>query len=82
MDVSAKITSKGQITVPKSVRDALRLAPGDRVLFRIERNRAVLARTPDFLELAGSVEVPPAARGLSWSEIRRRTASDLAKRRS
>jgi AbrB family looped-hinge helix DNA binding protein len=70
MDVSAKVTSKGQITVPKAVRDALGLAPGDRVLFRIQDGHALLARTPDLLELAGSVPVPESVRGLSWAQIR------------
>jgi AbrB family looped-hinge helix DNA binding protein len=49
MDVAAKLTSKGQMTVPKAVRDALGLKEGDEVVFRVEGNRAVLARTPDFL---------------------------------
>lgn len=30
---SAKITSKGQVTLPKQVREQLRLKPGDRVDF-------------------------------------------------
>jgi hypothetical protein len=38
----------------------------------IEGERAILARTPNLLELAGSVPVPAEARGLSWQEIRRR----------
>lgn len=37
------------MTVPKAVRDALGLQSGDRVVFRVEGNRPVLARTPDFL---------------------------------
>lgn len=73
MDVAARISSKGQITIPKSVREALRLSEGDQVVFRlIEGERAILARTPDLLELAGSVPVPARVRGLSWDEIRRR----------
>ncbi len=73
MDIAARITSKGQITIPKSVRDALKLNEGDRVVFRvIEGERAILARTPDLLELAGSVSVPADVRGLPWEEIRRR----------
>ena len=32
--IYAKITSKGQITIPKSVRDHLDLKPGDRIEFR------------------------------------------------
>ena len=54
MDIAATITAKGQITIPKEVRDALPLAQGDRVMFRVEQHRAVLARTPDLLSLAGT----------------------------
>jgi AbrB family looped-hinge helix DNA binding protein len=73
MDVAARMTSKGQITIPKPVRDALKLNEGDRVVFRvIEGERAILARTPDLLELAGSVAVPAGVRGLPWEEMRRR----------
>ncbi|MCC6157599.1 MAG: AbrB/MazE/SpoVT family DNA-binding domain-containing protein [Deltaproteobacteria bacterium] len=32
---SAKLTVKGQITIPKTVRDAMRLGTGDRVTFRL-----------------------------------------------
>ncbi len=31
--VTATLTSKGQLTIPKRVRDALRLHTGDRVMF-------------------------------------------------
>jgi antitoxin PrlF len=73
MDVAARITSKGQITIPKPVREALKLGEGDQVVFRvIEGERAILARTPDLLELAGSIPVAPEVRGLPWAEIRRR----------
>ncbi len=70
MDIVAKLTSKGQITVPKVVRDTLALRPGDRVLFRLEDHRAVLARTEDFLDLAGSVPVPPGKKGADWQQVR------------
>ncbi|MGN2635725.1 AbrB/MazE/SpoVT family DNA-binding domain-containing protein [Nocardia takedensis] len=70
MDAQARLTSKGQLTVPKAVRDALELHTGDTVLFRVEGQVVVLARTPDLLELAGSVPVPPEVRGRSWEDIR------------
>lgn len=70
MDVTAKMTSKGQITVPKAVRNALELDTGDDVLFRVVGRQVVMAKIPDFLELAGSVPVPPELRGASWEEIR------------
>ncbi|MBF6211443.1 AbrB/MazE/SpoVT family DNA-binding domain-containing protein [Nocardia puris] len=58
------------MTVPKAVRDALDLHAGDNVHFRVEGEIVVLAKTPDLLELAGSVQVPPAVRGKTWDEIR------------
>lgn len=78
MDVAARVTSKGQVTVPKAVRDALGIAEGDEVVFRVEGNRAVLARTPDFLALAGTVRVPASKRNVAWDEAIRRTRSDRA----
>lgn len=73
MEAAARLTSKGQITIPKSVREALGLHEGDAVIFRVEGERAVLGRTPELLDLAGSVSVPAAKRGASWDEIRQTT---------
>ena len=73
MEISARLSSKGQVTVPRAVRDALSLEEGDRLVFRVDGQRAVLARTPDLLALAGSVEVPAAKRGTPWAEVRRQT---------
>lgn len=81
MDVAAKMSSKGQITVPKAVRDALGIGEGDDVVFRVEGNRAVLARTPDFLSLAGSIAVPAAKRNAAWDDVIRSTHAGRAARR-
>ena len=64
------------MTVPKAVREALGIKEGDEVIFRVEGNRAVLARRPDFLSLAGSIRVPAAKRNVAWDEVIRRTRSD------
>jgi looped-hinge helix DNA binding domain, AbrB family len=69
METSARLSSKGQITVPRSVRTALGLKEGDNVVFRVDGQRATLSKTPDFLDLAGSVSVPAELRGRPWSEI-------------
>ena len=82
MDAAAKVTSKGQVTVPKVVRDALGIKEGDEVVFRVEGNRAVLAKTPNFLELAGTIKVPAAMRNAAWDDVLRKSrASRAAKRR-
>ena len=73
MDASARVTSKGQVTIPKSVRDALGLDEGDEIVFRVEQTRAVVAKTADFLDMAGAVAVPSAKRGTPWDEVLRQT---------
>ncbi len=42
--VTATMTSKGQLTVPKEIRDRLGLAPGDKVEFVQGDDRAVVMR--------------------------------------
>jgi len=81
VDARAKLTSKGQVTIPKSVRDALDLHEGDELLFRVERSRALLAKTPDLIALAGSVAVPAAKRGTPWDEVLRQTRRARAEQR-
>lgn len=81
MDAAARLTSKGQITIPKGVRDALQLREGDEVVFRVERQRAVLAKTPDFIELAGSVATPAAKLGTPWDEVLSRSRRARAEKR-
>jgi antitoxin PrlF len=81
MDALARMTSKGQVTIPKTVRDALDLHEGDEIVFRVERKRAIVAKTPDFVELAGAVFVPPAKRGTSWDEVLRQTRRARAEKR-
>lgn len=40
--ISARVSAKGQITLPERVRQALEVKPGDRVLFVVEDKRVVL----------------------------------------
>lgn len=81
MDTSARVTSKGQVTIPKTVRDALQLHEGDQLVFRVERTRAILAKTPDFIGMAGTVAVPEAKRGTPWDEVLRQTRRARAEKR-
>jgi antitoxin PrlF len=65
----ARMTSKGQITVPKAVRLRLNLKPGDRVLFIVEDDGAVRMRAAnkDISSLRGVL--PPPKRKATIEEI-------------
>jgi antitoxin PrlF len=77
----AKLTSKGQITIPKQVRERLNLRTGDRVEFTIEGEDRVVLRPArgSVLDLEGSLHRPgSAAVGLDELDrvIRRRGAGE------
>jgi AbrB family looped-hinge helix DNA binding protein len=41
---STTVTSKGQVTIPKRIREFLRVKPGDRIDFDIEASGKVVVR--------------------------------------
>jgi len=65
----ATVTSKGQVTLPVSVRRRLGIEAGDQLAFTVEDDHLVARPAPDFVSLAGTVPVPPEVAGLSWAEI-------------
>jgi AbrB family looped-hinge helix DNA binding protein len=76
--VSATLTSKGQITIPKSVRDALALEPGDRLELRVRDDGIIEVRVQDIdlLSLVGVVK--PGKRGVSVEQMNRDIAASAA----
>lgn len=76
----ARVSSKGQVTIPKGIRDELGIKEGDTVMFRLGEEQAVMTRIPDLMELAGSVKVPEDKKGLSWDEIRSIVRRERAKK--
>lgn len=59
MSYSTTITKKGQITIPKSLRDFLRLKESARVVLELEKNKRVVKIKPasDFLEIAKKIKI-------------------------
>lgn len=70
MGARARITSKGQITLPKEVRDRHNLRPGDVVEF-VERDgeTIVTPRNRRLVDLIGILGPPPTGARLSIEEI-------------
>ena len=66
---TATVTSKGQITIPKIVRDELGLREGDRVAFRILDDGSVIVEpeTVDLLNLAGVLK--PQRKGVTLADM-------------
>jgi len=56
----ATLTSKGQVTIPKEVREHLRLSTGDKLEFTLEQGRAVRIRRfgKSVRDLAGILHRP------------------------
>lgn len=67
---TATLTSKGQVTIPKEVRDKLGLDTGDRLAFRV-RDDGVVELAPEnvaLMSLYGIVK--PTVRGVSVEDMK------------
>lgn len=66
----AMLTSKGQITVPKRVREALGVEAGDKLAFRIHADGSVTveAETVELTTLRGTVK--PKVKGVTIDEMK------------
>jgi antitoxin PrlF len=67
---SATITSKGQVTIPKAIRQALKVGVGDRLDFVVEAGGRVLIRpgVTDVSDLKGLLH-RPGRRPVSLAEM-------------
>jgi antitoxin PrlF len=77
--MESALTSKGQITIPKAIRDQLNLAPGDKVKFFIQPdgNLVILPKLPAsslrgmFRSRVGPVSLEDMQKGIEKGATRR-----------
>ena len=83
MTVTAKITSKGQITLPKKVRDLLHLHEGGVVVFEQEDDRIVIKPAESLLDYKGYLRgrAKPAAAETVRETARKYVGRKAGKRR-
>lgn len=74
MKVGARVTAKGQVTIPAVVRRALDLDKGDEVIFEVDPGpgtpHAQVRKAADFMALAGTVPVPAKWADAEWPSVR------------
>jgi antitoxin PrlF len=78
----ATVTSKGQITIPKEIRERLHLATGDRVRFLTDPDGrvAIVPAKISITELRGCLPAP--ARPVTLAEMDEAIAAGAAKRKT
>jgi antitoxin PrlF len=75
------VTTKGQITIPRDIRQSLGLSQGDKVLFILEGDRAVLMPLPKGRQLSDLRGSLPATRPYSSHDaVRQEIQSRLGER--
>lgn len=73
------LTSKGQMTLPKSVRDDLNLGPGDKIdIVKKDGDYVLKPRTVRFADLVRVLGKPPVARPLTVEDMDDAIAAELA----
>ena len=77
MTMAAKITTRGQVTVPRRVREALRLNAGDAVEFQLNGNGEFVLRKLPAATREGRRDSPPVHPRLE-AQMRRWAAELLA----
>ncbi len=77
MTISATVTSKGQVTIPKPIRDFFDLNQNDLIIFTIKKSKEVVV-TPiktDIMSLYGSLKTNK--KYVPLSKIRKKLQTEL-----
>lgn len=76
--MSTKITTKGQVTIPKGIRDLLGLEPGMEVRFRYNEKREIVVERVDGIRPPSRFEklIGHAGPGMTTDEVMRLTRGD------
>ncbi len=77
----AAITSKGQMTLPKTIRESLSLKPADRVVVVMEGDHAILyPLRGTILDAAASVKSPTGKKPVDFRAVRSEVRRQIARR--
>lgn len=75
----AILKSKGQMTIPREIRDSLKLRPSDKIVIVLEKGQAVLKPLRgNIMDLAGSVEIPKSEKPIDFQKVREKVKKRIA----
>lgn len=80
MTALAKVTSKGQITLPKQIRDLLHINTGSIVVFESDGDRLVVKTAKTIQDFKGSLKGK--RKSVDFEEMRKAAKEQIAKRGS
>jgi AbrB family looped-hinge helix DNA binding protein len=69
VDIEATVSERGQVVIPKAIREAFDLKPGTTVTFRVEDDGIVIRNAENALEeFLGAVDKQPEPDGVDWDD--------------
>lgn len=76
----AVLTSKGQMTIPREIRESLKLRPSDKIVIVLEKGQAILKPLRgNIMDLAGSVEIPKSEKPIDFQKVREKVKKRIAR---
>jgi antitoxin PrlF len=77
----AVLTPKGQMTIPKEVRNALNLKPSEKVVIVMEGDHAVIKPLRgNILDIGGSIKIPAKGKPIDFRKVRGEVRKKVAER--
>ncbi len=77
----AILTSKGQMTIPKEVRNALNLKPSEKVIIVVEGDHAVIKPLRgNILDIGGSIKISAQEKPVNFHKVREEVKKRIGKR--
>jgi len=74
------LTSKGQMTIPKKVREALNLRPSEKVIVVVEGDQAIIKPLRgNLLDLGGSIKIPDNDKPIDFRRVREEVKRKVTK---
>ncbi len=76
--ITSKVTKRGQTTLPRHVREALRIKPGQRLVYEVEGDKVVLHSHPGALASFGTLKKRGGVRQGDFKKARTAAREDWA----